>query len=226
MARLPRLALAGHAHCVRQATVHGQPLAVDAQDVKTLLQAVRELAMQYRVAVWAYALQPEALDLVLCPERAEDLGRFMQALGRRYVQAFNRRHGRVGALWGGRYRAAVVESGEWLLAAIQHVEQPAWRAGWPSSAPHHLGQLRDPTLMEAPVFWALGNTPFERELAWRQRLEQGLDAGRDADLARAVHGAWAVGSPDFLSTLTASTGRPSRPRRPGRPRNPARTEST
>lgn len=220
MARLPRLSLPGHAHCVRQATVHGQPLTQDAQDVQALLAAMRELSATCRVAVWAYGVQPQTLDLVLCPETPDGLGRFMQALGRRYVQAFNRRHQRSGALWAGRYRAAVVENGAWLLDAILQVEHPAWQAQWPSSAAHHLGQRRDPVLADAPVFWALGNTPFERELAWRQRLAQGPDAATSDALARAVHGAWAVGSPAFLAGLAEATGRPAQPRRPGRPRRP------
>ena len=218
MARLPRLSVAGQAHCVRQATVHGQPLTLDAADVQALRDALQTLSASCQVAVWAYGLLPQALDLVLCPETPDGLGRFMQALGRRYVQAFNRRHARQGALWAGRYRAAVVESGEWLLTCMLHVEHAAWVAQAPSSAPHHLGQTRDPVLADAPVLWALGNTPFERELAWRQRLEQGLDPATQALLARAVHGAWAIGSPAFVADLTASTGRPAQPRLPGRPR--------
>lgn len=221
MARLPRLTLPGHAHCVRQATVHGQPLALDAQDEQALLEAMRTLSRQYGVAVWAYGLQAQALSAVLCPQTAEGLGRFMQALGRRYVQAFNRRHGRSGALWAGRYRAAVVEDGEWVLASMLHVERPAWLEGRPASAAHHLGQRRDALLADPPAYWALGNTPFEREGAWRQRLEQGLDAAAEATLARAVQGAWAVGSPGFMAGLAAAAGRPVLPRRPGRPRRQA-----
>ncbi len=218
MARLPRLTLPGHAHCVRQATVHGQPLALDAQDEQALLDAMRALSRQHGVAVWAYGLAPQALSAVLCPQAADGLGRFMQALGRRYVQAFNRRHGRSGALWAGRYRATVVEDGEWVLASMLHVERPAWQEGRPCSAAHHLGQRRDPLLADPAAFWALGNTPFEREGAWRQRLEQGLDDRTEATLARAVQGAWAVGSPAFLAAVGDAAGRPVLPRRPGRPR--------
>lgn len=217
MARLPRLTLAGHAHCVRLTTVHGQPLALDAQDEQALLAALHELAPAHRVAVWAYGFEAQALACVLCPHSTEALGRFMQALGRRYVQAFNRRHGRSGALWASRYRAAVVEPGPWLLAAMLHVERPAWQEGRPGSAAHHLGLAREPGLSEPPALWALGNTPFEREHAWRQRLEQGLDAATGSALAAAVQGAWALGSPAFVAAVAAASGRPAQPRRPGRP---------
>ena len=224
MARLPRLTLPGHGHYVRQESVHGQALAADAQDVAHLLGSMRELSAAYEVAVWAYAILPDALECVLCPATDAGLGRFMQALGRRYVQSFNRRHGRHGALWAGRFRAALVEDGEWMLTSMIRTELQARAHGSPSSEAHHAGQIRDPLLAEPAAYWALGNTPFERELAWRQRLADGIDPAVESVLARAVHGAWVVGSPAFAESVAAASGRPARPRPAGRPRRPMETE--
>lgn len=217
MARLPRLAVAGQAHYLLQQGVHGQPLTADEADQQLLLASLREVAVSQRVQIWAYALLAHELHLVACPESPDGLSRMMQALGRRYVVAFNRRHARSGALWAGRFRAAVVEPGAWLLAALARVDRLALEAGAAGSAPHHLGRRRDPLLVDPPAFWSLGNTPFERESAWRQRLEAGADP-HEADLARAVQGAWAAGSPAFVSAMAAELGRPAAPRRPGRPR--------
>lgn len=216
MARLPRLALAGHAHYLLQQGVHGQPLAADDTDRRLFLAALHEAAASQRVALWGYALLPHALHLIACPETPEGLSRMMQNLGRRYVVAFNRRHQRHGALWAGRFRAAVVEPGDWLLTALARVDRLGLEAGAPGSAAHHLGQRRDPLLADPSAFWPLGNTPFERESAWRRRLEAGADP-REAELARAVHGAWAAGSPSFAAAVAAGWGRPAVPRRPGRP---------
>ena len=216
MSRLPRLALAGMPHYLLQQGVHGQPLAVDEVDERRLLAALQEAATLHRVQLWGYALLPQALHLVARPEEADGLSRMMQTLGRRYVVAFNRRHGRTGALWASRFRAALVEPGEWLLLALARVDRLALEAGTPGSAPHHLGQHRDPLLADPPAFWALGNTPFERESAWQRRLDLGTDV-REAELARAVQGAWAAGSPAFVADVAARLGRPTAPRRPGRP---------
>ena len=41
----------------------------------------------------------------------------MQALGRRYVRAFNARHGRTGTLWEGRYKSCLVDSDRYLLGS-------------------------------------------------------------------------------------------------------------
>lgn len=225
MARLARLSAAGLPHLVRQRTVHGQALAVDDADRRALLDALFAAAQAHGVVVWAYALQPEALSLLVCPPTADALGRTMQTLGRRYVGAFNRRHGRTGALWGGRYRAAVVEPGEWVLTAMAEIERsgidPAGAAGW-TSADHRLGLRPDPRLADPPEWWQLGNTPFDREIAWRERLAQPPDPSHSESLARAVHGAWVAGSPRFAAQVAALAGRPVLPRRPGRPARSAR----
>jgi putative transposase len=218
-----RLALGGHAHYVRQTCVHGQALTLDAEDERLLLASLQVLSAQYRVAIWAYAVLRDELQLLLCPAEAEGLGRFMQALGRRYVQAFNRRHARQGALWGGRFRAAIVENGEWVLASMLQIDILAQASGSPGSAAHHAGERRDPLLSDPPELWSLGNTPFERELVWRQRLLAGQAPGVEAALARAVHGTWVVGSPAFCATVAGALGRPTQPRPPGRPRGPRPT---
>ena len=220
MARLPRLALAGHAHYVEQRCVHGQRLTLDDGDRLALLAALREATRAQEVAVWAYAVLPDAIHLVLRPATAEGLGRAMQTLGRRYVAGFNARHGRSGALWAGRFRAAVVEPGEWLLSALARVDRLGLESGLGGSAEHHLGRQRDALLTDPPELWTLGNTPFERESAWRQRLEQPPLPQHEAALARAVLGAWVAGDPAFAARVAAAAGRPSAPRRPGRPPGP------
>jgi putative transposase len=229
MARLARLSVPGLPHLVLQRTVHGQPLALDDVDRDALLAALHVAAQAQRVAVWAYALRPQALELLVCPPTAEALGRMMQALGRRYVGAFNRRHARSGALWGGRFRAAVVEPGEWVLTAMCRIEAPAPAGpGGPgperwTSAAHHLGLRRRPRA-ERPA-GVVG--PGQHALRARGRLARAPGRrprpGRAEALARAVHGAWVAGSPAFVAEVEARAGRPARPRGPGRPaRRPAR----
>lgn len=221
MARLARLAVAGLPHYVLQMTVHGQPLAPAADDRLALLDALGAATRQHGVAVWGYALLAQGLHLLLCPAQAASLGQAMQTLGRRYVPGYNRRHQRSGALWSSRFRATVVEPGERVLTAMCQIDSLASAEGAPSSAAHHVGQHADPLLQDPPSLWVLGNTPFERETAYRRRLEAGVDAAAGEALARAVHGGWAFGSPAFVAQVAQAAGRPAAPRRPGRPSRPA-----
>jgi putative transposase len=199
---------------------------VDDADRRAFLAALHESAVQHRVAVEAYALADSHVHLLLRPGEAAGLSAVVQGLGRRHVAQFNRRHGRSGTLWAGRFRAAVLQPGERVLQALQFIDQHAWRHGlvaqaeddlW-SSARHHLGRQRDLLLSDGPDWWALGNTPFEREAAYRQRLSEPLPASAVRALADASHKGWALGDSAWLGELARLAPRPLVPRPRGRPR--------
>ena len=84
-------------------------------DRQRLLDELCECAATHKVAIHAYVLMDNHLHLLATPETAEGLSRMMQALGRRYVAAFNKRHSRSGTLWDGRFRAAPIEAGAYQI---------------------------------------------------------------------------------------------------------------
>ncbi|MGL6108863.1 MAG: transposase, partial [Rubrivivax sp.] len=183
MARLRRLVLPGQVHHLVQRGHNRQAVFIDDEDRRQYLAALNEAAHANAVALHAYALLDHEVQLLLRPPTEAALSRMMQALGRRYVAGFNRRHGRSGTLWEGRFRAGVVQEGVHTLQSLllidtlaaRHVQaQSPQRGAW-SSAPHRLGQHRDPLVTDPPEFWRLGNTPFEREAAYGAMLVQGLD---------------------------------------------------
>lgn len=234
MARLPRLAIAGLAHHVIQRGHNRQPVFLDDEDRRGYLGALREAAALHRVAVHGYVLMDDHVHLLVTPPTAEALSKMLQAIGRRYVSSFNRRHGRVGTLWDGRFRATVLEDGPHVLTCLRYIEQnpqrlipptPASEYRW-SSAAHHLGRQRDPLVTAHARYWALGNTPFERELAWRRLLDDALaETEVQAHTDSALKG-WALGSGAFLAAMGAATERPMAPRPRGRPARAARERST
>lgn len=225
MARAPRLALAGELHYLLQRGHNGQSVFADDADREAYLVMLREAATQHRVAIHAYALLDAEIHLLATPAEAESLSRLMQSMGRRYVSAFNRRHSRSGTLWAGRFRGGLIDGQALGLEAILHVELQPARArcaadagGWPwSSAAHHLGQRRDPLVTEHSAYWALGNTPFEREYAYAHKLLEGMPLGLADTIDRAVLQGRAVGPAEFAVHAEERTGRSMQARRRGRP---------
>ena len=221
MARLRRLELPGQAHYLIQ-RAHGalaeRGVFADATDRHHFLSALAEAAKTEAVQVHAYALLPQELQLLVTPAEAGALGRLMQALGRRYVSAYNRRHAHRGSLWDGRYRCAVVEPGATRLAVLQLVDGQSAEPEL-TSASTRTGGPRDPLLADLPEWWALGNTPFEREAAYRVRLQQGLPAMQALALRQAALGDWAAGSATFAAQVAEATARPTKARPRGRPRS-------
>ena len=224
MARLPRLALAGHTHYLIQrahGSVAGRGVFVDDADRGAFLAVLREAAAAEQVQVHAYALLSHEVQLLVTPGESAGLGRLMQAIGRRYVSAYNHRHGHQGSLWDGRFRCAVVEPGTTRLTLLCLVDGQSTEPGVTSAGPHS-GGAREPGLVDPPELWQLGNTPFEREAAYRALLGRGISAPHAAALRRAALGGWAIGSPRFVARVGEAAARPVSPRLPGRPKREAR----
>jgi putative transposase len=229
MARLPRLILPDQPHHIILRGNNRQAIFLSDLDREHLLATLAESASQYRVAVHAYVLMDNHLHLLLTPPSADALSRMMQSLGRRYVGWFNARHQRSGTLWEGRFRAGLIEGERHLLACMRYIELNPVRAGlcveaaqWPwSSATHHLGLARNVLISEHEMYWRLGNTPFEREHAYREFMDQGVTTVECAQFTDAVLRGRPVASESFLKPLAAEHADVVMRRPRGRPRKPA-----
>ena len=229
MARAPRLALAGELHYLIQRGHNQQSVFADDHDRETYLAMLRDAAVQAGVAIHAYALMPSAVHLLATPVEVQSMSRMMQSLGRRYVGAYNRRHGRSGTLWEGRFRAGLIDAAShgadvWVLIECLPVVAGLVAAApdWPwSSAAHYLGRRRDPLLVEHGSYWSLGNTPFERELAHAHSLTIGIPSELAEAFQRSALRGRAMGSGDFVAHVETQAGVSLSAKPRGRP--PARS---
>ncbi len=225
MARLPRLTLPGRLHHVLQRGNNRQPIFVDREDFETMLALLTDNAQRYAVAVHAYVLMDNHFHLLATPSTASGLPQMMQAVGRSYVQYFNRRHGRTGTLWEGRYRSTVLQPERYLLPCMVYLDLNPVRAGlvaqaadylWSSHA-HWLGLRVDRLLTPHALYWALGNTPFAREAAYAAAVQAGISSQEQAALTASALSGWALGEVEFVAELQKHTARRVTRGRPGRP---------
>ncbi len=228
MARLARLSIAGQPHHVWLRGAAGTPVFHAPEDFRRFLMYLGQVGSD-ELAIHAYVLMPDHVQLLATPATAQALGRAMQWLGRQYVRWFNQCHGRRGTLWAGRFRSSVCEPAAYLLDVSRFIETQPQRAGlateaesypW-SSIHHHLGHVVDPVIRDHPVVWGLGNTPFERQSTYRDMIARPVDAQREEQIRWSVLHGWALGSAEFLQDLMAPDGRPLLPRPRGRRRKDA-----
>ena len=227
MPRLARLTVPGELHVVVQRALSGRRVFADDVDRATYVDALREAATAGQVSVHAYVMLDDEVQWLATPKDAPALGLAVQAVGRRFVAAVNRRHGSRGTCWEGRFRSAVADGRAHALDLMVLLEQePVVRglvsgaSNWPwSSAAHHLGTARVPWLREHPSIWGLGNTPFEREAAYATRLSHPIDPLFRSAVHRAAHRGWAFGEHAFVDRLARKElPRSPRPLARGRPR--------
>lgn len=218
MARQRRFVLPGEPHLVAQHGHNAQAIALDAVDQQAWLEILRDVSATRRVVLHAFSLRPQEFRLMVSPPTDDALAHLLQDLGRRYVARFNQRHGRSGTLWAGRFRCAALERGEPELQALAWVEAAEAPGSLVSSADHHAGRVIDPSISDPPAYWALGNTPFDRQLRWRERLAQAVGATPLAQIERALRSGIPLASVQTLQRLQAQAPLRLIPRPRGRPR--------
>ena len=225
MGRLPRLYVSGMPQLILQRGNNRAPVFSDETDYRQYCLYLREAARETGAALHAYVLMPDhAHILATLPDEA-GTGKLMQRLGRRYVRWFNDRHFRTGTLWEGRYRSTVIEPDAWLIATMRYIELNPVRTGWAaapehylwSSCRHHLGIESDPLISDHACYWSLGNTPFERQAAYRSVLEGGAPPDELDSIRYAAHRGWMLGEVSCAITELAPNRRTT-PLSKGRPR--------
>jgi putative transposase len=226
MARQARLALPGYPHHLQIRGNNQQQVFLDGDDQARFLEHLHDAMSEHKLTLHAYVLQPNEVHLLATPTAVDGLSRCMQSLGRRYVAAFNARHQRSGTLWEGRFRAYVVAGHAMVLRVMRYIEGLPQNRGLASalldtvvsSLPHHLGARVDPLITEPSAYWGLGNTPFEREAAYRAWVEQGVEMAEADLIAGCLRGSRPLADPVSMAELERIAQRSFTPRRRGRPR--------
>jgi REP element-mobilizing transposase RayT len=92
----------------------------DDADRRQFLELLSLSLETYGVTLYVYVLMTNHFHLVLCTPKG-NLSAFMRHFNISYTMAFNRRHGRVGHLYQGRYKAFLVDSDSYLLELSRYV---------------------------------------------------------------------------------------------------------
>ena len=120
MARPPRMEFENALYHVTSRGNARQVIFHNDGDRRRFLDQLQGNLEQYGVILYAWVLMSNHYHLVVRTPRA-NLGRFMQRLNSSYSLYYRYKHARPGHAFGGRYKARVVESDEYLLALTRYV---------------------------------------------------------------------------------------------------------
>lgn len=128
MARPLRLEFPGALYHITSRGNARQDIFLDDEDRILFLNLIAREAEQQKWSCYAYCLMSNHYHLMLeTPE--SNLISGMRRLNGVYTQKFNRRHGRVGHLFQGRYKSIVVDRENYLLELCRYVVLNPVRAG-------------------------------------------------------------------------------------------------
>jgi putative transposase len=168
--------------------------------------------------------------LLVTPSTAQACALLMRNQGQRYVQYFNRRYGRSGTLWEGRYKSSLIHSASYLMRTYRYIERNPVRAAmvaapceysWSSHA-GNCGRVENKLLTPRPEYLALGTDERSRCAASEAFVAIPDGAGFLAAIRDATNGGFALVDESFKSAFPPERQRRLARRRPGpAPKTPA-----
>ena len=222
VARKPRLHYPDAVYHVTQRGAARQPVFGADADRHRFLRLLADARDRFDHEVYAYCLMENHFHLAV-RVGLTPLAAIMQRITSRYAQAFNKRHDRIGPLFQGRYKAALVDADAYLLQLIAYIHLNPVRAGlvtgpgdyrW-SSHRAYLGQERADWLATDPVLRMFGRRPSQVREAFARFVIEGLSARLEEPAfgSDTVSGSTVYGDDAFAAKALARAKQATKPAR-------------
>jgi putative transposase len=136
-----------------------QQVFLEEGDFEKYLALLKHYKRKYKFKLYAWCLMPNHVHLVLEINNTAQLAKIMQGISLAYVRWFNKKYGKVGHLWQGRYKSLAMQKNEYVLDCINYIETNPIRANikgrisdykWSSNRARTLGEM--PSLLDPLKF--------------------------------------------------------------------------
>ena len=151
-------------------------------DYRVFLEMLREASERYKLDIHGYVLMKNHVHALSTPQTSTALERTMQVVGSRYTGYFNRRNGRTGTLFEGRYKPYVIHDERYWITCLRYIELNPVRAGlvsdageyrWSSYRANALG-MNDDLITPHACYLNLGIDERARQQTWRTMCTDAL----------------------------------------------------
>ena len=183
-----------------------QAIVLDDRDRALFLLCLGDTIARFGWICHAYCLMDNHYHLLIETPNG-NMSRGMRQLNGVFTQRINRRHGRVGHLFQGRFKAILVERESYLLELCRYVVLNPLRAGMVTHPAHYLWSSYPVTrgLVECPGWftsdWVLSQFGARRADAQRRYAEFVTEGTSLPSPWSAVRGQALLGSESFVDTM-------------------------
>lgn len=217
MARRSRIEYPGAFYHVISRGNQRQKIFADDRDRRKYLELLFGLRETYGFRLHGYVLMMNHVHLLM---EAGDvpLSRLMQRLGSGYTQYFNRRHGLVGHLFQGRYKAILCDKTSYLLQLTRYLHLNPVRAeavkepgayAWSSYRAYVRENRKQEGLETAEVLGQFSRRVNEAKRLYRRFVLEGLGEGHKEEYYELLDGR-ILGGKEFAERIKATVGEKGR----------------
>jgi len=202
-------------HIINTGNGHQQVFHTDG-DYRAFVDLVAEAGGRYTVKLLAWCIMPNHFHLLVSPERADDLSRWMQWLMTSHVRRYHRIHKSSGHVWQGRFKSFIVQEDRHLIAMARYIEGNPVRAQLVSSAKDWTwSSHRGRTVISETCD---DNLPIELPIDWTGFVDQKLSEGELGRIRTSIQRQTPFGSPPWQMRICQELGLESTLNPKGRPR--------
>jgi len=186
MPRTSRFVVANYCYHVLNRSNKKARIFHSSGDYDQFLAAVHLAQQRVHVPILAACLMPNHFHLVMRPQSAADLGRWMQLAFTTQVRWHHAKYDTSGRLWQGRFKAFLIQQDHHLLTVMRYVERNALRANLVERAEDwKWGSLGWRSAGTPPVI--LAESPVPLPSYWRHLVNEPQTAAEISEIRTCVN---------------------------------------
>ena len=121
MPREPRIYIENALYFITAKGDEDRDLFSDSQDFNSYLKSLKEYKQEYGFKLFAFALLPKSLCLLIELRNNVTISTIMHDLNSRYTKSYNSRYGKKGHLFQSRFKSVLVQKDDYLLRLSRYI---------------------------------------------------------------------------------------------------------
>lgn len=224
MARKVRVFVQNSSQHIKLSSLNGMSIFEDSSDYEVFLEMLEELNLTHNLDIHAYIVMQNYFEFLATPRDAESISKFMQSLGRKYVGYFNKKYGRTGTLWDGRYKSSLVEDTFYLFDIMRYIESKNTKEYLYSSIGKNLFNRADKIVTQHNLYKGLAYTDEHRKELYERILDTEIDTKKDEFITSSLDKQQVTASKEFIAELEEKMGIALSSKSVGRPKKQQQTQ--
>lgn len=209
MGRPKRIQFAGACYFLQLQGNNRQDIFLSNQDRRYFLSLLRTYKERYQLKVYAYALMSNSVSLLL-ETGQPNLSTVMQGFNTVYTKYFNAEHNTSGHLFGGRFKALMVDKEKLLveMATYVHLEcvraglkEKPWRYQWSSCSAYVESHLKEPLVDSDEVLKRFGRVRLRQSVQYLKTIKERMKSALQT-IIPVTKGRF-IGGEDFAAQMEA-----------------------
>lgn len=227
MPRPLRILLPNTPHHIVQRGHNRQTIFVEDDDYNYYRDNLIHFKKEFGCRIYAYCLMTNHVHLVIEPgDDPESLSRLMKGVAGRQTRYANKRKGRSGSLWEGRFKSSIISTADYLPACCRYIDLNPLRTGMVSAPQDYKwASYRckaegsdDQTVDFDTSYLSLGKNKRDRQTAYKQYVCDTIPEAEITLIRNALQRGQLTGSDRFRQEVSQRLGLRISNKGPGRPR--------